>query len=63
MTDDREKTVAEVVTEVRRHAEGADGLVGVLYDAGVTDADELVELVLAGEARLSSKPWRDEERE
>jgi hypothetical protein len=58
MTDDREKTVAEVVTEVRHRAKGAEGLVSVLYDAGVTDADELVELALAGEARLSPKPWR-----
>ncbi|MFN7089465.1 MAG: hypothetical protein ACK4P4_02800 [Allorhizobium sp.] len=59
MSDDRDKIVAEVVAEVSHHAEGADGLVGVLYDAGVTDAHELVELVLAGEARLSSKAWRE----
>lgn len=59
MTYHRKKTVADVVAELRHHAEGTDGIVGVLYDAGVTDAQELVELVLAGEARLSSKAWQE----
>jgi hypothetical protein len=62
MTHDREKTVAEVVTEVGHRAEGADGLIGILYDTGVTDAEELIELVLLADDKLDAAPWQEIER-